>query len=122
MKRTKNQPFWARLKCALNGIRIAAFEETSFRTELIIGLGAVGIFAWVRPPLIWMALCVISASVSLSLELVNTALERLADRLHPESHLSIQVAKDCTAGAVLVASVASAVVGMLALMAGLGWA
>lgn len=117
----KNQSFWTRFKFSLNGIRIAAVEESSFQTELLIALAAIVLFAVLRPPLIWIALCVVSAATSLALELVNTSLERLADRLHPESHSSIQIAKDCAAGAVCVASFASAIIGTLTVLVGIGW-
>jgi diacylglycerol kinase (ATP) len=40
----------------------------------------------------------------LAVELVNTAIEGLADHLHPEQHPSIKVVKDCAAAAVLVAA------------------
>jgi len=40
----------------------------------------------------------------LAAELANTAVERLADRLHPERHPEIKLVKDCLAAAVLVAS------------------
>ena len=43
----------------------------------------------------------------LAAEIVNTALEGLADHLHPEQHPAIKAVKDCAAGAVLVASVAA---------------
>ena len=43
----------------------------------------------------------------LAAELFNTAIESLADHLHPEQHPAIKVVKDCAAGAVLVASVAA---------------
>ena len=62
-----------------------------------------------------------SAALVLGLELVNTALEHLADHLHPETHAEIRIAKDCAAAAVLVASAAAAVVGLLTVAVGLGW-
>lgn len=46
----------------------------------------------------------------LTAELFNTALEVLADRLHPEIHEMIGKAKDCAAGAVLVMSACSIVI------------
>ena len=47
----------------------------------------------------------------LSLELVNTALEALSDLISPEWHPLAKLAKDAAAGAVLVGSVVSVVVG-----------
>ncbi len=43
-------------------------------------------------------------------ELVNTAIEQLADRLHPEKHPSIAIVKDCAAAAVLISSIAALLV------------
>jgi diacylglycerol kinase (ATP) len=43
----------------------------------------------------------------LGAELINTALERVLDRLHPDHHPVVKIAKDCAAGAVLVSSVAA---------------
>jgi len=117
----KNQSFWRRLAFACRGIRAAAAGEASIKSQLLIGLAAAAILAATRPPLVWVALCVLSAGAVLALELVNTALERLADRLHPENHLAIQTAKDCAAGAVLLASIAAAVIGVLTVAVGLGW-
>ncbi len=44
---------------------------------------------------------------------MNTALEHLADRLHPELHPSIRAAKDCAAAAVLIASIAAVLIGVM---------
>ena len=46
-------------------------------------------------------------------EAFNTALEQLADALHPENHPGIGRAKDVAAAAVLTAAVGAAVIGML---------
>jgi undecaprenol kinase len=42
--------------------------------------------------------------VVLAMELVNTAVEHLADHLHPDQHPRIKIVKDCAAAAVLVTS------------------
>ncbi len=117
----KNQSLWKRLTFALRGVRAALLGEASFQTELFLAVGAAALFAFIRPPLIWIALFALSVGMLLAFELINTALERLADRIHPEKHLSIQTAKDCAAGAVWVASLATAIVGMLTVVVGLGW-
>jgi len=117
----KNRPFWWRLGFAFRGIRAATLSEASFQTQLVIAVAAAGLLAWLRPPLVWVAMCVLSAAGVLALELVNTALERLADRLHPEIHVAIQTAKDCAAGAVLLASATAATIGTITVAIGLGW-
>ena len=49
----------------------------------------------------------------IALEMVNTAIETLANRLHPEKHADIKIVKDVAAGAVLWAAVVSVVVGLV---------
>ncbi|MGH7337754.1 MAG: diacylglycerol kinase, partial [Myxococcota bacterium] len=46
-------------------------------------------------------------------EAFNSALEALADAVHPERDARVGRAKDTAAGAVLVAAIASAVIGAL---------
>lgn len=117
----KNQRFGRRFGFAVCGIRAAALGEASFKIQLWVGLAAAAVLAALRPPLLWVALCILAAAAVLALELVNTALERLADRLHPETHAAIQTAKDCAAGAVLLASIAALIIGALTVAVGLGW-
>ena len=61
------------------------------------------------------ALFLLSIGGVLTAELMNTALECIVDRLHPETHPVIARAKDCAAGAVLVMSLVS--IGVLAALA-----
>jgi undecaprenol kinase len=117
----KRRPLWTRLGFALHGIRAAAGGEASFRLQLILALAASAVVLVLRPPLLWTALFILSASAVLALELLNTALERLADHLHPQRHPAIETAKDCAAAAVLVASVAALIIGALIVAIHLRW-
>ncbi len=100
----KNQPFLNRFGNALRGLASAWKSERSFRfhTLALAGLGLA--LAVLRPGALWVALLTIAAAAVISAELVNTAIEALADRLHPERHPLIQRVKDCAAAAVLVAA------------------
>lgn len=60
----------------------------------------------------WAILLLTCGSV-LSLEIVNTAVEKLADSVTLEENPLIKAAKDCAAGAVLVAAVIAVVIGFL---------
>jgi diacylglycerol kinase len=111
----KNQPFARRLSYAVGGIRVAFRTEASFRTQLLLAVMAGVALALLRPPLVWVALCIVSGAAVLAAELLNTALEHLADRLHPETHPTIQTAKDCAAAAVLVTSITAVLIGILTL-------
>lgn len=109
----KNASFLRRLGYALAGIGEVARREKSFRTQLALGVLAIVGTAALRPGWVWAALIALCVMAVLALELVNAALETAIDRLHPDVHPEIKVAKDAAAGAVLVASIGAAVVGGL---------
>lgn len=109
----KNRPFRQRLGFAKAGLRIVWARERSFRTQCGFAVLAAVATAALRPDWIWLALVAIAIALVLLLEMVNAALEYLMDRVHPDIHDEIKFAKDATAGAVLLASLASLVVGGL---------
>ena len=49
-------------------------------------------------------------------EMFNTAIEHLADHLHPETDPHIRIVKDCAAAAVLVAVLGALAVGLALLI------
>lgn len=60
----------------------------------------------------WLAV-VLSAGLVFMAEVFNTAMEYLADAVHPEADQGVGMAKDAAAGGVLIAAVAAAVVGVI---------
>jgi diacylglycerol kinase len=108
----KNQPLHHRLRYALNGLRVAWNSERSLRTQ-IAWLVAVALgLAILRPGAAWTALTLGACATVIAAELFNTALEALADHLHPEQHPRIRVAKDCGAAAVLVTTLGAVITGI----------
>ena len=59
------------------------------------------------------AILLLTCAVVLSLECVNTALERLCDKVCPEQHDLIKKCKDIAAGAVLIAAVFAVAIGIV---------
>ena len=106
----KGQPFLRRLGFALNGLRTAAQRESSFRTHLLAVVAVVVALCLIRPAPAWWAIGLLTVGLVLVAELLNSALETLADRLHPEQHPEIRMAKDMAAAAVLVATVTALIV------------
>lgn len=101
----KNQPFHRRLRFALAGLGAALRGENSFRTQVLAAAVVVGVLAWRRPTPMWWAILILTMIAVLAAELINTAMERLADHLHPAKHPQIKIVKDCAAAAVLVTSI-----------------
>jgi undecaprenol kinase len=101
----KNQPFYRRLKFAYSGLIVALRGENSFRTHALAAIAVIGVLIWRRPTPVWWATIIVTMMVVLAAELINTAVEHLADHLHPDQHPQIKAVKDCAAAAVLIASI-----------------
>lgn len=96
---------------ALAGIRYV-LAEPNFRIQLGAAAGALLLAALFRVrPADWLALILVSLAVLL-MEMLNTVIEAVIDIASPEYHPLARVAKDVAAGAVLVAAIASVVVGV----------
>lgn len=108
----KNRPFHHRLRFAIQGIVRVWRRERSFRTQSLCAAVAPALLAMLRPGALWTALIVVSITLVLALELVNSALEYLIDHLHPALADPIRDAKDAAAGAVLLASIAALAAGV----------
>ncbi|MCC6631212.1 MAG: diacylglycerol kinase [Gammaproteobacteria bacterium] len=101
----KGQSLFRRMGFALAGLRDAFRREASFRTHLLATAVVLITLAVTRASIIWWAIGVLAIGLVLVAELLNSALETLADRLHPERHPEIRSMKDMAAGAVLIASI-----------------
>ena len=102
MSTHKNQSFLARLRFALAGLGHGLQSERSLRTQGVLFLLVVVALIVIRPAPVWWALVLLGCSAVIAAELFNTAIERLADHLHPERHAEIRIVKDCAAAGVLV--------------------
>jgi len=60
----------------------------------------------------WM-LQILAIGLVISIEGLNTAVEAIADFIHPEHHPKIGFLKDVAAGAVFIASIAASIVGCI---------
>lgn len=109
----KNGSFAARCGYALNGVRTVWRREKSFRMHCGFAMLAIAVAALLRVELVWWALVGLCIAIVFAAEMVNAALEYLIDRLHPDIHEEIGHAKDAAAGAVLLASIGTACVGLL---------
>jgi undecaprenol kinase len=90
---------------ALAGLMHGLRTERSVRFEAVVLLLVLAALAVLRPGPLWWAVTGLASAAVLAAELLNTAIEALADHLSPELHPQIRVVKDCAAAAVLVAVV-----------------
>jgi diacylglycerol kinase len=121
----KNGSFIYRLGFALTGLRQAWQREKSFRSHVICAAGVFIFLLVLKPGFLWSALVILVASLVIGVELINSAIECLADHLHPDRHPEIKAVKDLGAAAVLVFAVASLAVAalmILSIVSGQGFA
>ena len=103
----KNQSLFYRLGFALAGLTTTWRSEHSFKTHVVATVAVLAVLLWLKPVPLWWAIAALTIGFVLAAEVFNTAVEGLADHLHPEQHPAIKVVKDCAAGAVLIASIAA---------------
>ncbi len=108
----KNRGLIERLGFAFSGLMQCWREEASFRFQIIAAVLVVFALLLLRPPPIWIALIILIASLVISAELFNSALERLADAFDSTANPRIKAAKDMAAGAVLVLAMTAVIVGV----------
>jgi diacylglycerol kinase len=107
------------------GLTHALGSEQNMRIHGVVAVCVIAagfVFALAAWEWIAISFCI---GLVISAECMNTALERLADRVSLEKHPLIKQAKDCSSAAVLVLAMTSAVVGAIVFVpkisAWLGW-
>ena len=102
---------------AAKGLRYAFSTQRNFRIHVGFALVAFILALFLGLNTSDLAIMALTATSVLIVELVNTAIESVVDlaigkRFHPLA----QIAKDCSAGAVLVASISSLLIAALLLL------
>ena len=103
----------ASFRYAFNGLKILVKEEHNARIHLFIAtcvLIAGAVFKISTSEWIAVIFCI---GLVIALELINSAIENTADLISKEKNETIKKIKDLSAGAVLVAAIASAIIGLI---------
>ena len=98
---------------ALAGLRNCFTKEANFKIH--IGCTVLVIIAGIYfniNTVEWLLILLCIGSV-LSMEMINTAIEKLCDVVHKENNPGIKITKDIAAGAVLLSAVIAAVCGAI---------
>ncbi len=109
----KSTTFWESCRYAWQGLKYAVQNEANVRRQLILMAIAFGTAVLLSVPINHLLVLVTISALVLVLEMINTALEQLADIVHPEYHQALKHFKDISAGAVLIASLAAILVGII---------
>jgi diacylglycerol kinase len=114
---TNHRGFFSReadsFACAFRGIAALLKSEVHARIHLGATVAVLGLGWWfVITPGEWIAV-VLAIGLVWVAEALNTAIEYVADLAHPDEHPEVKKLKDLAAAAVLFASIAALVVGLI---------
>ena len=106
---------WRALGYSLAGLRAALRHEAAFRQELALGLPLMLLAPWLAQGR-WAALAMIASVVLvLIVELLNSAVEAVADAVSPEQNPLLGRAKDLGSAAVMLSLILAAATWVVAL-------
>ena len=113
IKMNPSQNFLSALKNALEGLAMFFRKEKNGQIQISIAVVVVIASAYFNiNSAEWIAILGCIALV-LSLEMLNSAIEKLADMVEPNYHLTIKAIKDISAGAVLWSTILSVIIGAI---------
>lgn len=98
---------------AVNGIINTVPTERNLKIHTIAMICVIALGLIVELSQSEWIVCIILFAIVISAELFNTALERTLDYINEDYSNEIKFIKDASAGAVLVLTIASAVVGLM---------
>ncbi|MBB1485564.1 diacylglycerol kinase [Oceanospirillum sediminis] len=95
---------------SIKGLKAAVVHEAAFRQELLLCLIMVPAAIWLGQTVIERLILIVSCLLILIVELINSAIEAVVDRIGPEYHELSGRAKDLGSAAVLVSLVCTCLV------------
>ena len=98
---------------ALNGLRKAWTDQLNLRIHCGVLALAVALGFYFKISLWEWCTIILAGTLVISLELINSTIETLTDLITPEQNPLAGKAKDVSAAAVLVAAVASIIIGII---------
>jgi len=105
-------PFLRSFTYAIKGIQLS-LKERNMKVHFICAFIAILLGFVFKITITEWSIILICIGIVLSLEMINTAIERLVDLVEPDHNPKAGSIKDLSAGAVLVFSFVSAIIGIM---------
>lgn len=101
------------VKYAFKGAFLLITTENSIKVQFCIGIIVTILGFYYQLSNTEWIIQILCISLILALEGVNTAIEEIADFIHPEHHTKIGLIKDLAAGAVFIFAIAASIIGCI---------
>ena len=96
---------------SLEGFNAAWHSEEAIKVEIALLPVFLGLALYLKDDGVSRALLIGVLLLVVIVELLNTAIEKLADFVHPDYHLKIGIIKDISAGAAVFAAFVAIIIG-----------
>lgn len=105
--------FFKSIIFASRGIKHFFSGDRNAKIQIVMGVTAIALGFTVSLSSFQWLLVLLCIGFVISLEMINSAIERYCDLVTTDFHPGIKIIKDVAAGAVLVASIMSLIVGLI---------
>lgn len=112
-KRLKNKNFIHALKNAISGVFYSIKTQKNIRIQLLIAIVVIILGFILKLNTIEWLFIIFSIMFVIATEVMNTAVETVVNMYTKEYNELAKIAKDVAAGAVLIASINSVIVGII---------
>lgn len=116
LKSKDKRTFKSSVKNCLDGISYVTKSEKNFKREIALGIIALLLSYILKIDKIEFIIVLTMICLVLTTEIINTAVERAVDLVTKEYHELARIAKDVSAGSVLVTSIFALTIGIIIFM------
>lgn len=109
----KNKNLIDSFKHAFEGIRVAIKSERNLQIHIVIMFLVIIFGIILKISVVEWFVCLLLFGGVISLEMINTAIETTVDLITMERNPNAKLAKDASAGAVLVMAIVSVIIGLI---------
>ena len=113
LKSKDKRKFSSSIKYCLEGINFVITNESNFKKEIVIGIIALLLSYILKISRIEFIIILIMIALVLTSEIINTSIEKVVDLYTRDYNNLAKIAKDVSAGSVLVMSIFSLLVGVI---------
>ena len=113
LKSKDKRTFKGSVKNCLDGISYVTKNEKNFKREIALGIIVLILSYILKIDKIEFIIVLTMICLVLTTEIINTAIERTVDLVTKEYHELARIAKDVSAGSVLVTSIFALIIGII---------
>jgi len=111
----RSETLWEAFGHAFRGLGHAFRTQRNLKIQAAIALAVLGAGLWLRLDLLEWGILILAMGLVFVAEIMNTAIEAMVGLASPQVHPLAGIAKDASAAAVVVAVLASVVLGLMVL-------